>query len=461
MKTAFDKRKYQEDAVQALFELWDAGQKPLLVSPAGSGKTVILAKAVKEIVEVRDHMACVLVLVHTESILKQTRDTFLACGIDPELIGILKAGVEGDAVAQIQIASVQTMSRRKVRPASGYVLFDEAHHIASCSWAAIAKDYPRARLAGFTATPERLDGKSLKEFYSTLYEVAKKSELEREGRLVPPEVFTWEKGVSLDGVRSVRGDYNNGELSKAMNRPNLIGDAVDHYKRRAKGKRAVVFCVSILHAEATVAAFVAGGVKAEIAHGGMNTRARDKLLGAGGRLSKGETKVVVTCQLVSEGWDLPKLECVVMMRPTKSRSLFEQQVGRGARAWGKKTSYTVLDHAGNYRRLDVGLGVDPVYSLEEGYENRGDGKCPTKVCRTSWCGMLLPISVQVCPTCGFEFDMRTKEMIVAEGELVRMRAAAEADMEVCIARIIWAGIPPEEAKAEAARVIAGRYAGYV
>ena len=398
-------RDYQEQAVSEV--ITKLGSRPILVSPTGSGKTTMATEIVERL------GAPTLWLAHRKELIDQAAERLAAHGLST---GVIMSGYASDPDAQIQVASVQTLIRRD-RPPAGLVIVDECHHAAADSYQSILDgypDYPETAIVGLTATPFRLDGRGLGELFGELVVAAWPDELCDAGVLHKPRVWA-SKSPDLRGVRVVAGDYSPGALAARTNTAELNADIVETWQSRAAGKRTVVFAVDIEHSQAITEAFRRAGVTTEHLDGGTPRDERDAILA---RLASGETLVVSNCMVLTEGWDLPALECAIIARPTASLNLHLQMIGRVMRAADGKAGAIVLDHAGNHhvhglvtRRLDYTLTNEKVGSSE-----------PLGVRRCGQCGVLFESNKSACPECGWQppasgGSQRSRPAIHGPGEL--------------------------------------------
>jgi len=324
----------------------------------------------------------------------------------------------------VQVASVPTLHRRDHRPPADLVLADEAHKSLSPSYRAILDHYRStgATVIGLTATPFLYDGRGLGDFYREMVVVAQTHELIEQGYLVPIETFTpadpKHAGISLAelaGVSIRRGDYDQVELAAVIDKPALVGDIVKTWFRLALGRTTVVFCVSKKHARNVVEEFTAAGVSAGYLDDSTPIPERRAMQA---RIASGEVTVIVNVGVLALGWDMPRVSCVVMARPTLSKALYLQQVGRGSRPYPGKTSLIVLDHAGNCWRH--GLPEEPQeFSLKTSPRRRAlmDRVASLRQCPFP-CGSMSPSTAKVCRRCGQPFPARERELVFRSGELV-------------------------------------------
>lgn len=387
----------------------------MLVLPTGGGKThVFTAVAVGASAKGKR----VLVLVHRRELIRQASHKLAEAGVRH---GVIASGSPEQPLWPVQVASVQTLARRQVPP-SDLVVIDEAHHARAGQWRKILDALPNAKLLGVTATPARLDGKGLGKEAGGLFDAMVTgpgiAELTAGGFLSPARIFAPARRLDFSGVRMRAGDYAARDLEQAM-APSITGDAVAEYRKRADHLPALAFCVSVAHADSVASAFQAAGYRATAAHGALPTAERDAAISG---LGTGRVEVLASCDLISEGLDVPSVGAVILLRPTKSVVLYMQQVGRGLRPAPGKDALIVLDHVGNC--LLHGLpDAERQWSLDGG-EERPAGKAKPAVAawRCKHCGCLNPTALPECINCGEPRPGRRKIEAVP-GSLAELTAA--------------------------------------
>ncbi len=345
--SALSLRPYQVEKISEARALMAQGKRSIcLVSPTGSGKTVMSAQIIRGAL---DKGKRVLFLAHRRELIDQCADKLREIGIWE--YGIILAGHPQalNPDAQIQIASIQSIARRELPPAD-LIVIDECHHALSSQYLTLLKNYPDAYVLGMTATPQRLDGKGLSDLFHELIDVATVPKLIAQGFLVAPECF----GPSLETLAQLReaiasvgttaGDYDDGELGEAMDNATLIGDIFEHWQKLATARKTIIFAASVAHSQHIVSHFNRHGVVAAHVDGAMSQRERASVIHA---WREGKVQVVSNCQILTEGFDFPELSCCILARPTKSVALYLQMVGRIMRPAPGKESAIVLDHAGN------------------------------------------------------------------------------------------------------------------
>jgi DNA repair protein RadD len=395
-----------------------AGRRSIIiVAPTGAGKTVIAAKIAND-AEARGKR--VLFLVHRRELVIQSSAKLHATGLDH---GIVAAGFPTRPGEPIQVASIQTLHARSIRssamklPDADLILVDEAHHATAQTWKRILQAYPAAIVIGLSATPCRGDGRGLGGIFKSMVECPSVPELIAGGFLVPTKVYA-PSSPDLTGVRIRHGDYNETQLAERMDRAQLVGDVVTHWHRLAAGRRTVVFATSVAHAVHLRDQFGRSGVAAAHVDGSTPAAERDGILG---RLATGTLEVVVNCGVLTEGFDLPAIGCLVLARPTKSLVLYRQILGRGLRPSPGKDHVLVLDHAG--ATFEHGLIEEPIeWTLAPDkraerppHASRGKQQAPElKNCpecsavRWNW---------QPCAECGWRPRTRPEAIETLEGEL--------------------------------------------
>jgi len=436
-------RPYQSKGVADIRQSYVQGHKaPLLVLPTGGGKTVVFSHIAGS---VASRGKRVMVLVHRVELLRQTSGALNKNGIDHSLINPL---FTPDYRKAVQVASVQTLVKRLHffdRYPPDLIVVDEAHHANAGSWRKIIAHFPNARVLGVTATPCRGDGSGLGVdaggVFDDLILGPQVPELIAGGYLVKPVVYAPLSRLDLSGVKVVRGDYDSKALAEKVDKPKITGDAVAHYSKLCPGAPAVVFCISVLHAEHVAAEFRAAGYRAYSVDGSMDDDTRKRILGG---LANGAVEVITSCDLISEGTDIPAIGCAILLRPTQSTGLFIQQVGRALRPCEGKDRAIILDHVGNV--LTHGMpDQEREWSLE-GDPRKGKGKKkdqppPVQVRQCPACYSVHE-PAPACPSCGHEYKVDPNKLKQEEGELQEItpeqaiRIKREKAREVATARTL-------------------------
>jgi DNA repair protein RadD len=384
-----DLRPYQHRAIDDLRAAYRSGARaPLLVAPTGAGKTVILA-AITASATARGRK--VLILVHRRELIHQGSSKLTAAGVEH---GIIAAGIE-PSQQPVQVASVQTLVRRlaAINWEPCLIIIDEAHHAAAGSWSSILSHWPGALRLGVTATPCRLDGRGLGDSFDALIEGPSVQMLTSAGYLSPARIFAPPMVADLSQLRRRAGDYANDQAAAAMTRPTVTGDAIHHYHRLADAQQAIAFCCNVAHAESVRDAFATAKISAALLLGG--TADRDAVVAA---FAAGAIHVLVTVDVVSEGFDIPAASVAILLRPTQSLGLYLQQVGRVLRPAPGKNAAIILDHVGNVTRHGFPDDIRQ-WSLDHGAK-RASGSQPSPSVRTCPSCFAAFRPAPQCPVCG-------------------------------------------------------------
>ncbi len=416
-------RDYQSKAVDTSWAQACSGQRPIIVSPTGAGKTYIAAALVAQ---ARSNHMRVLVLTPRREILKQTIEKVELFGVPPQETGVIMGADTFGIYRPVQIASWSTLVRRAARsdacsPIADLVIVDEAHLALSKKHKERVLDYYAEKntlIIGMTATPARRSGYGLGDFFTSLVRTLSVQELIDRGNLVPGSYWTG----SLPDMAKVavsKGDYVMTQASEQCRRPTLVGDVVLNWLRLAGGRHTITFCCDIAHAHALGERFVREGVSACVITDKTPQDERDTLME---QFRSQEIQVLCNVQIASYGFDCPSVDCIVLARPTKSLVLHLQMLGRGLRAHIGKNDCCVLDHAGNV--LEHGMAEEgQFWSLETGkrVQDRQAQKRKSEpiTCGNVDCGRIFQSS-RTCPTCGWEIPVPKRDVKHVDADLVRI-----------------------------------------
>jgi DNA repair protein RadD len=404
-------RPYQADLITKTRALMQKGHRSILIqSPTGSGKTLLTAHMVGTCVA-KGMRAWFT--VHRHELLMQSSRAFQQLNIRH---GIIAPEFPQQFQAPVQIASIQTLARRHSRfSRPKLIVIDECHHIAAKSWAKLFDQYKDAFFIGLTATPERLDGKGLGQWFSDMVEGPKVSWLIENKFLSKYKLYA-PSHVNLDGVHKAMGDYVRSELSTAVDKPRITGDAIHHYKKFAHGKRAIVFAVSVEHSKHIAEQFQKEGFHAAHVDGDTPRMEREDSIA---RFAAGNIQVLSNVDLFGEGFDIPAMEAAILLRPTQSLGLYLQQVGRALRPSEGKETAIILDHVGNCERFGL-PDQEREWSLEGRGDGGGDTQAPVRICKE--CFAAFPPQPR-CPFCGFIFPIEPRTVEQVAGELQEVNQA--------------------------------------
>jgi superfamily II DNA or RNA helicase len=382
-------RDYQETALDNINAAEERGlQRPLVVHPTGSGKTVTFSHLIAR----RPGRA--VVLVHRDELGGQTAAKMSM--IAPHLsVGMVKAE-RNECAADVVIASVQTVcrpSRLEQLGSFDTVIVDEAHHAVAPTWRRVLVglgcfEDGGPLTVGFTATPSRDKG-GIGDVWQDVVDFRTIREMVFGGYLVPPTGQTVETKIDLSKVKKVGGDYTDGGLGAELERTGAIDQIAEAYVTHAAERKGVAFLPTVATAKALQEALWLRGVDAEAVWGDQDIHERRAVLR---RLKSGETQVVCNCGVLTEGFDEPSIECIVIGRPTNSQPLFVQMVGRGLRPYPGKLDCLILDMVGASGRHDLVSIIDLDTDPTAGKSRKGAGPGGPVPNPCQLCGRALPPS---------------------------------------------------------------------
>lgn len=411
-------RPYQERLIDETREQLRRHQRVLMQAPTGAGKTAI---TVCMMGRAADNNRRSVFVVHQNELLSQTSRALWEQKLEHGMI----ASGKRRSLLPAQVASVQTWVRRTdMYQEPDLIIIDECHRSASSTYQKILEAYPNAKVIGLTATPQRTDGKGLDDTYSAIIQGPSIRQLINAGYLSDYEIFAPPSTIDLSAIKTRMGDYDKRELEQTMDKPTITGDAVATYKKHASGKRCVVMCVSIRHAEHVMQSYQAAGVPAEMIEGSMTNRERESVLD---RFRAGETLVIANVQLLIEGVDIPSIEVVQWLRPTQSLIIWMQGNGRGLRPSDGKDKLLILDQVGNWAKHGL-PDEDREWSLEgrKRRKRKTDDEADVNVQQCKHCFHIFRPGPSVCPSCGQPVEVRQKaEIQVVDGELEKIDLEAE------------------------------------
>ncbi len=337
-------RDYQTEAIEKVMCSWqeDPSGSELLVLATGAGKTIIFSEIARRLAE---QGILTLILAHRDDLLDQAIEKYH--NIKPEaIVGKVKGTINelGGEVTVVSVASARSPKRIKQMQQFNYglIVVDEAHHVAATSYQTVLQAFPQAFVLYVTATPDRLDNKPIIE-KPALYTKGI-IDLVKMKYLCTPRAIAIKTEVSLDEIKTTAGDFNERELSDAVDTPARNKRIVDAYQEHAHTMPAIAFCVTVQHAESLAYTFNDFGIPAAVVTGKTSADDRKQMYSD---LRNGVIKILVSIQVLTEGFDEPCVSCIIMARPTKSRALYVQCVGRGARLFPGKEHFLVLDITDN------------------------------------------------------------------------------------------------------------------
>jgi superfamily II DNA or RNA helicase len=354
-------------------------------------------------------------IVHRRELIKQSVMTFDKLNLRH---GVIANTFMQDPHPLIQICSIGTLQRRyhKLKPPR-LLVWDECHHLGAATWQKIFHAFPNSFHIGLSATPVRTDGQGLGKYFETMVEGPSVNWLIENKYLSDYKLYA-PSSPDLTGVKTRMGDFIKSQLNEAMDRPTITGSAINEYIKLASGKRAVVFAVSIQHSKHIVEQFKHRGIAAEHVDGESDQSYRDAAIK---RFQSGETKILSNVDLFGEGFDLPAIECGILLRPTQSLGLYLQMIGRVLRPSEGKSHAIILDHANN--AATHGLPDDEREWSLEGItrkKRKKDDGPSVKICESCFAAQLSGSTV--CRFCGYSFPSKPREVDQVDGELIEVDA---------------------------------------
>ena len=391
-------RPYQLSAIAEIRQAFKTHRRVLFVCPTGGGKTMIFCDIA------RRSTKRVLILAHRKELVEQASERI---GVPH---GVIMSGTTPNYDERIQIASVMTYASRMHKFTPEFIIVDECHHVVAGSWEKITRAFPNAFILGVTATPCRLDGKGLGAAFDTLVNSSTIQQLIDLKYLVKPVTYASKNDFSK--IKTTAGDYDKKELMATFGKATITGDAIKTWRKYAEDLPTVVFCISINHAAQVAGMFNLLGHPAEVVTGQLEKSERAARLN---RLKTGETKIIVSVDIISEGTDIPAVGCIILLRPTKSLALYLQQVGRGLRVMEGKNHCIILDHAGNCFRHGLATQVRE-WELTTDKIKETKKMATIRQCKN--CYAVFGALVDKCPECGYVVPPQPKKMKMIAGELV-------------------------------------------
>lgn len=338
-------RPYQKQKIQEIYDAWQNHRSVMLQMPTGTGKTVLFNQIVKDELAKNSRL---LIVAHRKELIDQNVTRLLSdFGIRA---GTIMGKVPSDLSLPVQVASIQTLSERDyldLNPSK--VIIDEAHHATTKSYRKLWDDYPDSKFLGVTATPIRLSGEGFNDLFDTLIVSNSISEFIKDGHLAEIKYLgrqeIWSKldlsSVSINNT----GDYDSTQLSLKMRQDFVMANLIKSYLTHAEGKKMIVFAVDVKHSEYIVKGYEDKGFTA--AHVGSKTdkHKRTEIIN---KFREGKIQILSNVNIISEGFDVHDCEVVQLARPTKSLTMYLQQIGRCMRTSASKTHCIVLDNVGLY-----------------------------------------------------------------------------------------------------------------
>jgi superfamily II DNA or RNA helicase len=386
-------RPYQEELINKIKTEIKSGKTSICaVLGCGGGKSICQAMISKGATDKGNR---VLFLVHRQELCDQIRNTFELCGVNFNLCDV--------AMVQTVTRHVQDIEKPQL------IITDEAHHSLSETYTRIYDYFPDVIKLGFTATPIRMNEGGLGKVFDSLVESVSTKWLIENQYLSPYRYFSV-KLADAGNVSVKRGDYSLNELAELMEKNYIYGETVKNYKLIADGKKTIVYCASIRASKDTVKAFNEAGIISAHLDGETPKSIRKETIK---KFRSGEITVLSNVDLFGEGLDVPDCECVILLRPTKSLTLYIQQSMRSMRYKEGKTAY-IIDHVANVYQHDF-PDAQRDWSLKGKKKKKKLNEVRFKECPQ--CFACLSPLIKVCPSCDHEFvvtEQEEREMIELE-----------------------------------------------
>jgi len=390
-------RGYQKTALNKIgAEIVNNNKKICIVSPCGSGKSVIIAQIIKTAAAKGNQ---VLFLVHRKELIQQIKKTLEAFKVDFNFCDLMM---------------VQTATKRiKDLKTPKIIVVDEAHHVLSASYLNIINIFTDAFLFGFTATPIRLKEGNLGKIFETMVKTVSVRWLIQNKYLSAYKYF----GVKLaetGNLKIKRGDFDKQEIAEIMEKDAIYGQTLSNWERLAKDKKTIVYCSSVESSKETARSFQRSGYIAKHIDAKTPKFERERAIK---NFRNGIVKILCNVNLFDEGFDVPDCECVVLLRPTQSLSLFIQQSMRSMRHKRGKTA-VIIDHVNNANRHGLPC-MERKWSLDKKQNQENDDDEKVKTC--DYCFFVYDAKIFKCPNCG---EIKEKELRLSEE-----REIVEAELE--------------------------------
>lgn len=401
VKTNMKLRPYQQQLITDIGSSLKNGHRAIVaVLGCGGGKSIIQGSIAKS---ATDNGKRVLFLVHRKELCQQITNTFKGLGVDLSLC---------------DISMVQTVSHRLGKlPNYDLIITDEGHHSTANTYRKIYDYYSDVVRLSFTATPIRLNKGGLGEVYTDLITSVSTKWLIENNYLAPYKYYSV-KLADTSTLHTVAGEFKQDEVQQLMENKEIYGDTVKQWERLAKGSKTIVYCASVEASKKTSEQFLLHGYSSIAIDGNTPQRERERAMRA---FRNGEVRILCNCELFGEGLDVPDCECVVLLRPTQSLTLFIQQSMRSMRYMPNKTAI-IIDHVGNCYRHGL-PDDDREWSLEPKHKQENIVKI--RECKN--CFAVYPPNLSKCPYCGAEatHEIRKTDKKVVEVDLVELQRTEE------------------------------------
>ncbi|MDK7331844.1 DEAD/DEAH box helicase [Lactobacillus crispatus] len=382
---------YQQDLVdKARNDLAAGNQGVLIVSPPGSGKSVVISEIARLTVKKGGH---VLFFVHRQELVKQIKDSFKQQGVDLNHCTIMTVG--------------KVANRLKILPKPNLIIVDESQHSRAKTYLKIFGYYNDVPRLGFTGSPWRLSGKGFKDIYSAMIEGPTTKWLIEHHKLAPFTVYGYQLGNKDLLKKSSTGDYTSKSMDD-FTKSIIHGDIVKSWLKFAKDRKTIIYCHSTSFSKIVAQEFRSAGINAAHADAKTPSNERNKIMDS---FKQGQIKVLCNVDLVSEGFNVPDCSCVVLLRPTESLVVYLQQSMRAMRYQPHKQAI-IIDQVGNFERFGL-PDTDYKWTLEdrEKHPRKDSGSTEglqIKTCPD--CFAVIKAECVKCPICGHDFSIEIRKI---------------------------------------------------
>lgn len=390
-------RDYQITAINEVHKAWTQGYKrPCVVMPCGAGKSITVAEMARL---TTSNGKRVQFLVHRQELCEQITDTFSSYGVNMELCSV---------------GMVQTISRKLEKlPKPALIITDENHHCLAKSYRKIYDYWGDAHCVGVTATPVRLNGGGLGEVNDKLIIGPAVRELIERKCLADFDYYA-PAVADLSGLKARNGDFAPEEIELALNKPQIYGDVISYYKQLAEGKKAICYCATINHSKAMAEEFSRNGIAAAHIDGDTPKALRKETVR---KFRDGELTVLCNVDLISEGFDVPDCAVSILMRPTKSLTLYIQQAMRSMRYKEGKRAI-IIDHVGNVHRFGL-PDQEFKWTLDPKKKQVREQVSEIRIMQCAKC-FYTHRPAAVCPKCGYVYPAKRRQLETKEARLERI-----------------------------------------
>lgn len=336
-------REFQADLINRVYTAWQTHRRVMMQSATGSGKTVMFSRI---IADMHAQRMPVLMVVHRRELVQQAADKLFRMGIP---YGVIQAGYTPSPAQYVQLASVQTATRRAL-PEDRFqcIIIDEAHHAVASSYTSILAQYPNAYVLGVTATPCRTNGQGFDDLFDVLVAGPQIPELIRQGHLVQPIHKAAPLRLDRKSLAKQRGEFTDQAQMQALSDGQIVGGFVDQWRKHAEGMRTIGFAVNVEHSKQIVESYRAAGIPAAHIDGTTPDDERKRILRD---FERGAFTYLSNVGIATEGYDVPGIEAVQVCRMTASVALWLQMGGRALRPAPGKESAIIMDHGNNVFEL--------------------------------------------------------------------------------------------------------------